>query len=111
MLTALALASREAILNAQRHAGVDRVSVFTEVEPDAVRVYVRDRGTGMAVLAPPVAETSNLMIGARFDLAHGRYARRRTQQSLSQDAQPWHPRRHARGRSLGASERRSETTA
>jgi long-subunit fatty acid transport protein len=35
------------------------------------QVYVRDRGTGTAVLTPPVAETSNLMIGARFDLAHG----------------------------------------
>ena len=47
-LVALALATREAVLNAQRHAHVASVSVFTEVEPDAVRVYVRDRGVGFS---------------------------------------------------------------
>jgi signal transduction histidine kinase/phage shock protein PspC (stress-responsive transcriptional regulator) len=41
-----ALAAREAIVNAQRHARVDRVAVYTEVEPHEVRVYVRDRGVG-----------------------------------------------------------------
>jgi signal transduction histidine kinase len=39
---ALALAAREAMANAARHAGVDEISVF--VEPSAV--YVRDRGRG-----------------------------------------------------------------
>jgi signal transduction histidine kinase len=39
---ALALAAREAMANAARHAGVDEISVF--VEPTAV--YVRDRGSG-----------------------------------------------------------------
>lgn len=39
---ALALAAREAMANAARHAGVDEISVF--VEPAAV--YVRDRGSG-----------------------------------------------------------------
>jgi signal transduction histidine kinase len=45
-LNALALATREAIVNAQRHAHVASVAVFTEVEPDIARVYVRDRGVG-----------------------------------------------------------------
>ncbi|WP_240686910.1 ATP-binding protein [Amycolatopsis suaedae] len=45
-LAALVLATREAIVNAAKHAGVDEVSVFAEVEPTAVTVFVRDRGKG-----------------------------------------------------------------
>ena len=39
-------ATREAIVNAQRHSGAAVVSVYCEIEPDAVVVYVRDRGRG-----------------------------------------------------------------
>jgi signal transduction histidine kinase len=39
-------AAREAIVNAQRHSGAAVVSVFCEIEPDAVVIYVRDRGCG-----------------------------------------------------------------
>jgi signal transduction histidine kinase len=45
-LGALLLATREAISNAQRHSGVDRVSVYCEVDPSEVAVFVRDRGRG-----------------------------------------------------------------
>ncbi|UJW36434.1 PspC domain-containing protein [Saccharothrix sp. AJ9571] len=45
-LTALVHAAREAIVNAAKHAGVDEVSVYAEVEPTAVTVFVRDRGKG-----------------------------------------------------------------
>jgi signal transduction histidine kinase/phage shock protein PspC (stress-responsive transcriptional regulator) len=45
-LTALVMAAREAIVNAAKHAGVDEVSVYAEVEPAAVTVFVRDRGKG-----------------------------------------------------------------
>jgi len=45
-LTALVQAAREAIVNAAKHAGVDEVSVYAEVEPAAVTVFVRDRGKG-----------------------------------------------------------------
>lgn len=45
-LGALLLAAREAISNAQRHSGVDRVSVYCEVSTDDVTVFVRDRGRG-----------------------------------------------------------------
>ncbi|NYI87705.1 signal transduction histidine kinase/phage shock protein PspC (stress-responsive transcriptional regulator) [Amycolatopsis endophytica] len=45
-LTALVLAAREAMVNAAKHAGVDEVSVYAEVEPTAVTVFVRDRGKG-----------------------------------------------------------------
>ena len=45
-LFALVAASREAMVNAAKHAGVAEVSVYAEVEPAAVHVFVRDRGVG-----------------------------------------------------------------
>ncbi|MTD56291.1 ATP-binding protein [Amycolatopsis pithecellobii] len=45
-LTALVQAAREAIVNAAKHADVEEVSVYTEVEPTSVTVFVRDRGKG-----------------------------------------------------------------
>lgn len=45
-LDALVAAVREATLNAARHAGVDDVSVYVEVEAEKVTAYVRDRGQG-----------------------------------------------------------------
>ncbi|MGW9182783.1 PspC domain-containing protein [Agromyces sp. NPDC055661] len=49
----LAAAAREAMFNAARHAGGE-VSVYLEGSPDAVDVYVRDRGPGFdpAKVAP-----------------------------------------------------------
>jgi signal transduction histidine kinase len=52
-LRALVLASREAMVNAAKHAGVDEVSVYAEVEPDEVNVFVRDRGAGFEPDAVP----------------------------------------------------------
>jgi signal transduction histidine kinase/phage shock protein PspC (stress-responsive transcriptional regulator) len=43
---AVVAAGREAALNAARHAGVDTVDVYLEVEPDGVSLFVRDRGCG-----------------------------------------------------------------
>jgi len=53
-LAALVLAAREAISNAQRHSGADRVSVYCEVGTTEVAVFVRDRGRGFdrAQVAP-----------------------------------------------------------
>jgi signal transduction histidine kinase len=53
-LNALLLAAREAISNAQRHSGADRVSVYCEVGSHDVALYVRDRGRGFdrAAVAP-----------------------------------------------------------
>jgi signal transduction histidine kinase/phage shock protein PspC (stress-responsive transcriptional regulator) len=45
-LRALVNAVREALVNAGRHAQVDTVSLYAEVEPDQVSVFVRDRGVG-----------------------------------------------------------------
>jgi len=43
---ALIRATREAVVNAARHAGVDTISVYAEVEPEEINVFIRDRGKG-----------------------------------------------------------------
>jgi signal transduction histidine kinase len=53
-LRALVLAAREAMVNAVKHAGVDEVSVYAEVEGGQVHVFVRDRGAGFDPEAVPV---------------------------------------------------------
>lgn len=45
-LRPLVLATREAVVNAARHAGVPRVDVYAEVTAGSVDVFVRDRGAG-----------------------------------------------------------------
>ncbi|SNY51756.1 Signal transduction histidine kinase [Paractinoplanes atraurantiacus] len=45
-VAALVAAAREALVNAARHAGVQTVSLYAEVEPDELSVFVRDRGAG-----------------------------------------------------------------
>jgi signal transduction histidine kinase len=69
-LTALLTAAREATVNAVKWSGAPVVSVFAEVEPTAVSIFVRDRGRGFDPDAVP---------GDRKGLAesiHGRMARR-----------------------------------
>jgi signal transduction histidine kinase/phage shock protein PspC (stress-responsive transcriptional regulator) len=45
-ISALVAASREALVNAAKHAKVEVVSLYAEVEPGSVSVFVRDRGIG-----------------------------------------------------------------
>jgi signal transduction histidine kinase len=45
-LTQLVLATREAATNAAKHAGVDEVAIYLDVDPASISVFVRDRGTG-----------------------------------------------------------------
>jgi signal transduction histidine kinase len=45
-LAAVVLAAREAMTNAAKHARSDEISVYAEVEPALVSVFVRDRGAG-----------------------------------------------------------------
>jgi signal transduction histidine kinase len=69
-LTALLTAAREATVNAVKWSGAPVVSVFAEVEPTAVSIFVRDRGRGFDPETVP---------GDRKGLAesiHGRMARR-----------------------------------
>jgi signal transduction histidine kinase/phage shock protein PspC (stress-responsive transcriptional regulator) len=48
-VAALVAASREALVNAARHAGVETVSLYAEVEADELSVFVRDRGAGFDI--------------------------------------------------------------
>jgi signal transduction histidine kinase len=43
---ALVAAAREAMVNAAKHAKVQTISLYAEVEPEKVSVFVRDRGVG-----------------------------------------------------------------
>ena len=45
-LRPLVLAVREAMLNAAKHSGADRVDVYAECGPQSTEVFVRDRGRG-----------------------------------------------------------------
>jgi len=45
-VAALVAAAREALVNAARHAGVQTISLYAEVEADELSVFVRDRGAG-----------------------------------------------------------------
>nr|WP_229674318.1 PspC domain-containing protein [Nakamurella endophytica] len=68
-LAALVAAAREAMVNAAKHAGVDEISVYAEVEDGTATVYVRDRGVGF---------DPDAVDGDRRGLAHsirGRMAR------------------------------------
>ena len=52
-LGAVVQASREALVNAAKHGGVTTVSLYAEIEPDQVTVFVRDRGVGFDQDAVP----------------------------------------------------------
>jgi signal transduction histidine kinase/phage shock protein PspC (stress-responsive transcriptional regulator) len=43
---ALVRAVREALVNAAKHSGADKIDVYAEVDDDRVEVFVRDRGRG-----------------------------------------------------------------
>jgi signal transduction histidine kinase len=48
-VAALVAATREALVNAGRHAKVGTVSLYAEAEDDQLTVFVRDRGAGFAL--------------------------------------------------------------
>lgn len=52
-LDATLQAAREAMVNAAKYAGVAVISVYAEVEPGQVTVFVRDRGAGFDADAVP----------------------------------------------------------
>jgi signal transduction histidine kinase len=52
-LEALVQAAREAMTNAAKFAGSERVDLYAEVEDDRVEVFVRDRGVGFDLDAIP----------------------------------------------------------
>ena len=48
-LAATGAAAREALVNAAKHAGIESVSLFAEIEDEVVSVFVKDRGAGFVV--------------------------------------------------------------
>ncbi|TYP89764.1 ATP-binding protein [Blastococcus xanthinilyticus] len=52
-LAALGAATREALVNAAKHSGVGSADLYTEVTPEQVSVFVRDRGNGFDLDAVP----------------------------------------------------------
>ncbi|WP_285702516.1 ATP-binding protein [Microtetraspora sp. NBRC 16547] len=52
-LGALLQAARQAMVNAAKYSGAPVISVYAEVEPDEVTVFVRDRGQGFDLDAVP----------------------------------------------------------
>ncbi|MEU4693315.1 PspC domain-containing protein [Actinoplanes sp. NPDC023714] len=61
-VAALVAAAREALVNAARHAGVQTISLYAEVEEDELSVFVRDRGAGFEL--DGVAETRHGVRGS-----------------------------------------------
>jgi signal transduction histidine kinase/phage shock protein PspC (stress-responsive transcriptional regulator) len=50
-LTAIVRAAGEAMVNAAKHSGADRIDLYSEVDEELVSVYVRDRGRGFDLAA------------------------------------------------------------
>jgi signal transduction histidine kinase len=48
-IQALVRAAREAMVNAAKHSGADKIDVYAEVDEESVEVFVRDRGHGFDV--------------------------------------------------------------
>jgi signal transduction histidine kinase len=42
-------AARQAMVNAAKHSGAPVISVYAEVEPEEVTVFIRDRGKGFVL--------------------------------------------------------------
>ncbi len=52
-LAGLGAATREALVNAAKHSGAASADLYTEVTPERVSVFVRDRGAGFDAAAVP----------------------------------------------------------
>jgi signal transduction histidine kinase len=95
-LAALLAAAREATVNAVKWSGAPVVSLFAEVEPDAVSVFVRDRGRGFDPAAVPadrkgLAESVHARMTRRGGTATVRSAPGEgTEVSLTMPRQPSH---------------------
>ncbi|HTA12380.1 MAG TPA: PspC domain-containing protein [Solirubrobacteraceae bacterium] len=71
-LEALVQAAREAMTNAAKFAGSERVDLYAEVEDERVEVFVRDRGIGFDLDAIPDDRRGvRDSIVARMDRHHG----------------------------------------
>jgi signal transduction histidine kinase len=76
---ALVMASREAMVNAARHSGVDRVFILAETDSAGARVVVKDRGVGFDLAMVPADRRgiSESIVG-RLERAGGKASVRAT---------------------------------
>lgn len=86
-LSATLQAAREAMVNAAKHAGTATISVYAEVEPTKVTVFVRDRGRGF-----DVAEVPEDRLGVKESIVgrmerHGGHAYVRTAPGMGTEVQ------------------------
>jgi len=109
--TALVAAAREAMVNAAKHAGVDELDVYAEVEPETVEVYVRDRGCGFDPDA--VSDDRRGLAGSVRDrmARHGGRVRLRTAPGEGTEVGLVLPRRRRATAPAGAPETSEEETA
>jgi signal transduction histidine kinase len=72
-LEAMVQAAREAMINAAKFAGAERVDLYAEVEADRVQMFVRDRGVGFDPVTIPADRRGvrDSIIG-RLERHHGR---------------------------------------
>jgi signal transduction histidine kinase len=101
---ALVQATREAMVNAAKHSGESEISVYAEVEPERVTVFVRDRGKGFDPDA--VSEDRHGLddsIRGRMD-RHGGTVKLRTAIGAGTEVQLCMPRAEAGAKTTGAKE-------
>lgn len=88
---ALVAAAREAMVNAAKHAGNPDISLYAEVEDDAVTVFVRDRGVGFDESRVGTDRRGlSESIRGRMDRHHGR-ATVRTGVGAGTEVELWMP--------------------
>jgi phage shock protein PspC (stress-responsive transcriptional regulator) len=101
-VTALVAASREAMINASKHSGADRVDVYAEVGPAQVEIDVRDRGKGFDL--DDVDTDRQGVRGSILDRMnrHGGRAEIRTSPGEGAELRMWIPREIAQTQSDGS---------
>ena len=67
--TTLVAAGREAAINAAKWSQAQSVSIFTEVEPNSISFFVRDRGVGFDLDAIP-ADRQGIALSIRQRMSH-----------------------------------------
>lgn len=109
-MNALVQATREAMVNAAKHSGEAEISVYAEVEPEQVTVFVRDRGKGFDPDA--VSEDRHGLadsIRGRMD-RHGGAVKLKTAIGEGTEVQLSMPRNLAGSKSAGAKSTEAKST-
>jgi signal transduction histidine kinase len=68
-VTAIVAAGREAAINAARWSGAESISIYGEVEPSLISLFVRDQGRGFNVAAVP-ADRRGITLSISQRIAH-----------------------------------------